>query len=149
MAADLVSSVIVDAVRVAVLLAVSVPMAWLLTRGPARVRSLLWLAVLAGALLTPALTRLMSPIVVAVPGWVARVPSDIATPSVPDVLVRSRPVARAAASDPRHPDTVAADVSRVGAERDAGREVSPVTLAMWVWGCAKAKSASLARRPSQ
>ena len=83
MSAELASTVLVDAVRVAVLLAVSIPLAWRLTRGPARVRSLVWLTVLAGALVTPALTRLMSPLAVAVPGWVAQLPADTSTRSVP------------------------------------------------------------------
>jgi len=135
MSFELLTSVLVDALRVAVLLAASAPIAWLLARGPARVRSALWLAVLAGALLTPALTRVVAPIEVEIPGWIVEPPTASTVSAEAEPSVPASAIVRADGSVAvRAPHEVTAVRPSVAGERRAWREAFPVVAALWVWG---------------
>ena len=135
MSVELLSSVLVDAARVAILLAASAPIAWLLARGPARARSSLWLAVLAGALLTPLLTRVLDPVEVVIPGWVVeRSNVPILEPATqPSAVSLAEARGNASADRPARGD-VTTVVAPVPAEGGTWWNGVPVAAALWVWG---------------
>ncbi len=132
---DLLASVFVDAVRVAVLLAASAPIAWLLARGPARIRSTLWLAVLAGALLTPAVRRVVAPIEVVIPGWaVERVDAATTGSGAEPRAVSPATNAASGAVDVWTPPAMTAIAPPTTAQVRAWHETLPIAGALWLWG---------------